>query len=91
MEPEPGASTPAMPELTLNAPAASVEAMTAVIEAFLARIEATTQEGSKKRPLPEPASGDVSDSESGPAIASGSSSVMSDEAGLKELGSCMEA
>ena len=55
MEPEQVASTPAMPELTLNAPAASVEAMTPVLEAFLARIEATSgQKGGKKHLLPEP-------------------------------------
>ena len=42
MEPAPGVSAPAMPELYFNppAPAASVEAMSAVLEAFLARFEA---------------------------------------------------
>ena len=84
MEPEPGASAPAMPELSLSAPApaASVEAMSAVLEAFLARFEATSsQKGGNKHPLPVPASGDGSDTEPDPAAA-GSGSVMSDVAGL---------
>ena len=55
METEPGTSSPHMPELTLDAPppATSVEAMSAVLESFLARFEAASaQKGGKKRPPP---------------------------------------
>ena len=53
MESDPDALTPAMPQLTPQASTSAVplEAMTAVLEAFLARVEkAGNQKGGKKRP-----------------------------------------
>ena len=79
MEPEPGTSSPQMPELTLDAPPPATSVYVAIL-GFLARLEAAGAGwGVKKRPLPEPASGDVSDMESG--------SGMSEAAGFTHMDS----
>ena len=83
MASEAGASSPDIPVIATVAPAPAVpvDALLAVLESFVARVEAVCgRKGGKKCPLPPPSSRESSDSDSGLAVAQGPCSEVSEDA-----------